>query len=88
MDTIISLKSRGVGTNYLKLLHKPDKSESKTYVLKTDSPTVRIGYINDKKMIDPPGGPMIIEGDILEEVGIRVKNIDFIAGYGHTITFE
>lgn len=88
MDSIITLKSRGSSYNYLKLLQKPDKSESKTYVLKTDSPTVRIGYINNKKMIDPPGGPMLIEGEILEEVGLKVKNIDFIAGYGHTITFE
>jgi hypothetical protein len=52
-------------------------------------PTLRIGYVDDKhKFIDPSGGPMIVEGSLLEEANAKVKSIDFVTGFGHTITFE
>lgn len=38
--------------------------------------------------IDPSGGPMIVEGSLLEEANAVVKSIDFIVGYGYTVTFE
>ena len=41
-----------------------------------------------KKFIDPSGGPMIIVGYKLEEADAVVKSIDFVNGYGWTITFE
>lgn len=89
MEKIIKLNSRGDANNYLKMMMKPDGSESKTYLIKTDMPTLRMGYVNEKsKFIDPSGGPMIVEGSLLEEAKAVVKSIDFIAGFGHTITFE
>lgn len=89
MEKIIKLNSRGGANNYLKMMMKPDGSESKTYLIKTDMPTLRMGYVEEKrKFIDPSGGPMIVEGSLLEEANAVVKSIDFVVGYGHTITFE
>jgi hypothetical protein len=89
MEKIIKLNSRGGANNYLKMMMKPDGSESETYLIKTDIPTLRMGYVDEKnKFIDPSGGPMIVEGSLLEEANAVVKSIDFIVGYGYTITFE
>lgn len=89
MKDLIELKSRGEEHNYLRRLVKPDGSESHTYMLKTSTYTMRSGLTDKKKkFIDPSGGPMIVEGSLLEEANAVVKSIDFIAGYGHTITFE
>lgn len=89
MEKVIKLNSRGGANNYLKKMIKPDNSESKTYILKTDSPTLRMGYVDEKnKFIDPSGGPMIVEGSLLEEANAVVKSIDFITGFGYTITFK
>ena len=89
MEDIIKLRSRYEAVNYLKKMPKPDGSESKTYVLKTDIPTLRVGEIQGgNKFIDPSGGPMIIVGYKLEEADAVVKSIDFVNGYGWTITFE
>ena len=89
MKDLIKLKSRGYEENYLKRLKKLDGSESKTYVLKVPTPYLRGGEVEGgKKFIDPSGGPMIVVGDYLEEAEAVVKSIDFIAGYGYTITFE
>ena len=89
MKDLIKLKSRGHEENYLKRLKKLDGSESKTYVLKVSTPYIRGGEVEGgKKFIDPSGGPMIVVGDYLEEAEAVVKSIDFIAGYGYTITFE
>ena len=89
MKDLIKLKSRGYEENYLKRLKKLDGSESKTYVLKVSTPYLRGGEVEGgKKFIDPSGGPMIVVGDYLEEAEVVVKSIDFIAGYGYTITFE
>ena len=89
MKDLIKLKSRGYEKNYLKKLKRPDNSESNTYVLKTDIPTLRVGEVQGgNKFIDPSGGPMIVVGYELEEAKAVVKSIDFIEGYGWTITFE
>lgn len=92
MEEIIKLHSRSGNNNYLKLLPKPDGTESKTYVLKVTYPYVRVGYLDGSrtimKFIDPSGGPMIVEGEVLEEAKAKVKSIDFVKGYGYTITFE
>lgn len=88
MEDIIKLNSRYGTENYLKKLPKPDGSESKTYVLKIDTPTLRMGEVEGgNKFVDPSGGPMIVEGYELEEAKAVVKSIDFIEGYGCTITF-
>ena len=89
MKDLIKLKSRGYEKNYLKKLKRPDDSESNTYVLKTDIPTLRVGEVQGgNKFIDPSGGPMIVVGYKLKEAKAVVKSIDFVEGYGWTITFE
>lgn len=89
MDKVIKLRSRYGVKNYLKKIVKADGSESHTYVLKTESPYLRIGETDSgNKFIDPSGGPMIIVGCELEEAKAVVKYIDFVEGYGWTITFE
>ena len=89
MKDLIKLKSRGYEKNYLKKLKRPDDSESNTYVLKTDIPTLRVGEVQGgNKFIDPSGGPMIVVGCELEEAKAVVQSIDFVEGYGWTITFE
>ena len=89
MEDIIKLRSGYKAVNYLKKMPKPDGSESKTYVLKTDVPTLRVGEVQGgNKFIDPSGGPMIVVGYELEEANAKVKSFDFVTGFGHTITFE
>ena len=89
MEDIIKLKSRYRAKNYLKKMPKPDGTDSETYVLKTDIPTLRVGEVQGgNKFIDPSGGPMIVVGYKLEEAKAVVKSIDFVEGYGWTITFE
>lgn len=49
----------------------------------------RTGLVSEgKKFVDPSGGPMIIEGEVLEEIGKTVKRIDFVQGEGTFIVFE
>ena len=89
MEDIIKLRSRYGTVNYLKKMPKPDGTDSKTYVLKTDVPTLRVGEVQGgNKFIDPSGGLMIVVGCELEEAKAVVKSIDFVEGYGRTITFE
>lgn len=89
MEDIIKLRSRYRAINYLKKMPKLDGTDSKTYVLKTDSPTLSVGEVQGgNKFIDPSGGPMIVVGCELEEAKAVVKSIDFVEGYGWTITFE
>lgn len=45
MEDIIKLRSGYKAVNYLKKMPKPDGSESKTYVLKTDMPILRVGEV-------------------------------------------
>lgn len=88
MEKQYKLKSRGGENNYLKLMAKPDGSESKTYLLKTETPYIGTGYLNDNRFyVDPSGGPMIVVGEELPDIGI-VKSIDLVYGYGYFITFE
>ena len=89
MKDVIKLESRDSTKSFLKKMSKPDGSESKTYVLKTDVPTLRVGKVQGgNKFIDPSGGPMIVVGCELEEAKAVVKSIDFVEGYGWAITFE
>lgn len=89
MKDLIELNSRGEEHNYLRRLVKPDGSESHTYMLKTSTYIIRSGWTDKKKkFIDPPGGPMIVEGKYLEEAEAVVKFIDYVIGVGYAITFE
>lgn len=89
MEDIINLKSKGGNKNYLKKMKKADGSESKTYILKSEAPCSKVGWVDEKhKFIVPFGGPMIVEGAILAVANAEVEAIIFIQGYGHTITFR
>ena len=90
MKDLIELKSRGEEHNYLRRLFKPDGSESHTYMLKTSTYIIRSGLTDKKKkkFIEPPGGPMIVVGEYLEEAEAVVKSIDYVMGQGYAITFE
>lgn len=89
MKDVIKLNCREGEKHYLKKLSKPDSQESKTYVLKLSNYYVRVGKIDNSDFIDPSGGPMIIVGSSIPEAdGAIVKSIDFVMGYGYTITFE
>lgn len=88
MEKIYKLNSRGKENNYLKLMPKSDGSESKTYLLKTEIPYLRAGFLDDKRFyVEPSGGPMLIVGDKIPELGV-IKSIDFTYRYGYFITFE
>jgi hypothetical protein len=89
MEKEIRLKSKGGEHNYLKLMNKVDGSESKTYLLKTESPIISSGFAdNGKKYIIPPGGPLFQVGEFCEQVNARVRFIDWVYGYGYFIEFE
>ena len=89
MDDIIKLRSRYKAKNYLERVNTESNKDSKTYVLRTDTTMVRVGYNNDGAyFIDPSGGPMIIVGSVLEEANAIVSSISFIKGLGYIITFK
>ena len=89
MKDIILLKSRGGIKNYLKKLSKPDGVDSKTFILKLEVPFMRMLELpGNKKAIDPKGGPIIAEGEYLEEADAVVESINHAMGKGYIITFR
>lgn len=85
MRDIIILRSRDGTKNYLKKLPKGEK----TYLLKSELDTVRVGEGRGGFIyIDLSGGPFIAKGAYLEEADAVVKSIDHLQGQGFTITFE
>lgn len=88
MKEIIKLVSKNSTNAYLQLLYRKDGKESKTYLLKTSSETLRVGHFsNGRNFIIPAEGSIIIEGQRLAEANATVKSIDFSSEFGHTITF-
>lgn len=87
MRDIIELHS-GSEHHYLKKLSRADGGESKTYVLKLSDFFVKTGIIEGDKFIELTGGPIMKEGSRLEEADAVIKYIDFVMGYGYTLTFE
>lgn len=88
MRETIKLNSRDSTITLLQLLPRKDGEESKTYLLKTSSNTLRVGNLFDgRKFIDPSGGPMIVERGRLKEANATINSVDFIEGFGYTITF-
>lgn len=89
MKDVIILMTHDGSKNYLKKLPRKDGEESKTYVLKTQHKSLRVGELsNGHSFIDPSGGPMIIVGNPLAEANNAiVRSIDFSEGFGYTITF-
>ena len=82
------LRSDGVKNQLIKLPRK-DGEESKTFMVKTSSATLRRGKWSDgSPFIDLSGGPTITAGKPLEEADNSVvRSIDFSEGFGYTITF-
>lgn len=44
--------------------------------------------MGNPKFVDPLGGPMMVEGEVLEELGKVIKRIDFVQGEGTFIELE
>lgn len=88
MEKIITLKSREFN-NYLKRLKSTKEEESTTYLLKVEHPNLwRTDDPSGKIVaIDPMGGPEIKVGEPVEGAGI-VEFIDYVTGYGYTVTFK
>lgn len=76
--------------HYLEQLSKKDGSESKTYIVKTDSEIIRTGKTNEGHyFIDLSGGPMIVVGKpLIEAEGAIVRSIDTSDVFGFTVTFQ
>lgn len=87
MNEVINLRCRHGEKNYLKLLKKLDNSESKTYALKTSTAYIQEFKDEGKITINPIGGPKIKEGERIPFTDLIVKSINFVDGYGYTITF-
>lgn len=88
MEEVIALKSREFN-NYLKKLKSAKGEESTTYLLKVEHPNL---WRTDDSLgkivaIDPMGGPEIKVGESIEGAGI-VEYIDYVTGYGYTVTFK
>lgn len=89
MDDIIKLRSRYKAKNYLERVNIESNKDSKTYVLKTDTQMIRVGYTNNGAyFVDPSGGPMIVVESKLEEANAIVSSISFIKELGYIITFK
>jgi hypothetical protein len=83
----IKLQSHDGTNNYLEELEgRPNQ-----YKLITPLDFLRGGYIGENYFVDPSGGPMIIEDNLLECYGNKsytVKNITNERGIGCIITLE
>lgn len=89
MQNKIKLNCRYKDNNYLVPLLDKEGNETNTYKLELENSYVRVGYTGtDRYFIDPSGGPMIIVGEVLPEIGKKVVSIDCIQNVGYVITFE
>ncbi len=88
MNDIIQLKLSTEEHNYLRKLPKLDGSESFTYKLCTSNPSIEAGFLGNSKYIRPAGGPVITENDFLEEAEAIVDHVDYVLGYGYTVSFR
>ena len=82
------LRSDGVRNQLIKLPRK-DGKESKTFMIKTSSTTLRKGKWSDgSPFIDLSGGPSITVGKPLAEAdNAIVRSIDLTPQLGYTVTF-
>lgn len=87
MEDTIVLKSRHFH-NYLKKLKSVTGKESTTYLLKVEHPNLYVEEDSGKIIaIEPRGGPELRVGASLRDAG-EVEYIDYILGYGYTVTFK
>lgn len=82
----IKLHSRDRMNNWL------EHQDGNTYILHSELDHIRAGYMDtDREIIafvDPPGGPFISVGNVLDEVGKEVESITHVKGKGFAITFK
>lgn len=82
----IKLHSRNRINNWL------EHFAGNTYILCSELDHVRAGYMDSNRdmiaFVDPPGGPFIRTGEVLDEIGKKVESINHIKGKGFSITFE
>lgn len=85
---MIKLKSIGDNIHYLKKLKNITNNKSIDYLVYTNAPIVKMGYTSDKKkFIELSGGPILTEGELVEELNMIITSINLIAGYGYILTF-
>lgn len=69
-----------------------EQYEDNNYILHSELDHVRAGYMDSNRdmiaFVDPPGGPLISIGNILDEVGKEIDSIHHIKGKGFAITFK
>lgn len=88
MEDKIELKQTKEEHNYLTKLRKPKAEESYSYLLHTKSAFTKTGMTgNNARYIRPAGGPMIIEGEFLQEANAKVESISYTS-LGWVITFD
>ena len=89
LKKLIKLKSRN-SNNYLKLLTNISNTDSVAYLLQTQYPTIKVGYLSidnkDTLYIEPSGGPTIYKG--VEINNIVVKDIQHCYGVGYIIIIK
>lgn len=87
MKDIIKLNTHDGSNNYLEKL----PNTINEYTLKTSIEFIRCGEVaENKKFVDPNGGPMLVEGEQLPAIDIKAKiiKISSITGQGFIITLE
>lgn len=78
MEDIIKLNSHDGTTNYLKKLNTKSYKGRQAYVLRSPYDFIRRGKIDDNsEFVDPSGGPMLVEGDTLNNKYKIVKVGEF-----------
>lgn len=83
------LASLGEHKNSLEQLVRKDGKESKTYIVKTSSPSMKKGRLESgEEFIELAGGPRIVVKRPLKEVeNMTVQSIDYSEVFGYTVTF-
>lgn len=86
MENIIKIDRKGECT--LKLLKKLDETESKTYKVIADPTIIKIDFDEDKNKSIVFNRRLAITVNKPFKKDLIPKSIDYIFGYGYTITFK
>ena len=84
MGKTVKLNSRYGLKNYLESL------DDHRWVLRSSIDSIRVGLNKDNRseytFIDPPGGPFMAIGSLIDEINEVVEFIDFVENVGYVIT--
>lgn len=83
MEKTIKLNSRYGINNHL------ENIDEHKWVLKCEINSIRVGLTKDETkyiFIDPPGGPFMTIGSLIDEINEVVKSIDYVDDVGYVIT--